>query len=164
MALILLSSPSPRMGKDMFADYLVEVYGYKKFALADPIKEIAHKYYDIDELPKEQRREYYIHIGEQMRELDIGVWCKALDCLAEHTGFKNVVISDCRMNHEFEFFKKYKNVITIGIESDCRGDKRLNNDPTQRDYPNIKKDYVIENNSSIKDFYREIDLIMKEIK
>ena len=61
-------------GKDIFADYLVDNYGFKKIAFADGIYEIAYKYFGMTI----KDRDLLQKIGEKMREIDPLVWVNVL--------------------------------------------------------------------------------------
>jgi len=164
--MIMLCSPTPRMGKGTVAGILKDRLGYKELALADPIKELAKHFFNVDDKDKEKARGYYIKIGQGFRELDNNVWCREADkMIAWHGVFENgFIISDLRILNEQEYFAKRYNVITIGIESNVRGDQRYKDDDTQKDYYKLHKDYVVKNNGSIEDLESQINIILDEMK
>ena len=103
-------------GKDCFADYLVDNYGFKKIAFADGIYEIAYEYFGMTI----KDRELLQLIGEKMREIDPLVWVKRAFNEAKH--YDKVVISDCRRANEYAWGLE-KGYLPIHIEADL--DKRI---------------------------------------
>lgn len=154
-------------GKDVFADYLVDKYGFKKITFADGIYEIAYKYFGMTY----KDRNLLQRIGEQMRTIDPLVWVNA--AFREAEKYDKVVISDCRRSNEYSVGLE-KGFLPIHIEADL--DVRIKR-LEDRDgfYPDLSLlenesetgadglDFVhIDNNCSLEGFYKQIDFIMQE--
>ena len=152
-------------GKDTFADYLVQNYGFKKLAFADGIYEIAYKYFDM----KIKDRALLQAIGEKMREINPLVWVNATFKEAEK--YDKVVISDCRRENEYSVAIK-KGFLPIHIEADLN--KRIER-IYKRDgvYPVLELlenesetgadglDFItVDNNGTKEELYKQIDEIM----
>ena len=76
----------------------------------------------------------------------------------------NVIISDVRFVSEEIYFKNnFKDVIVIGIESNTIGDKAFENDLAQVEYKDIKKDFIVKNNGTITDLYKELNKIIQKL-
>ncbi|MEW6770094.1 MAG: ATP-binding protein [Bacillota bacterium] len=87
-------------GKDTVADYLVAKYGFKKYAFADKLKEIASEMFP--ELVEKERRRVLQVLGQKLREIEPAVWIDFLMGRIEREGAARVVITDCRYLNEFE--------------------------------------------------------------
>ena len=153
-------------GKDAFADYLVDNYGFKKIAFADGIYDIAHRYFGMEIKDRWILQE----IGEKMREIDPLVWVKYAFKDAEQ--YDKVVISDCRRANEYAFGVK-NDFLPIHIEADL--DTRIKR-LEERDgfYPDLELlenesetgadglPFVdVDNSGSLEDLYKIIDDMMK---
>ena len=154
-------------GKDTFADYLVDNYGFKKIAFADGIYEIAYKYFGMTI----KDRDLLQKIGEKMREIDPLVWVKRAFNEAEH--YDKVVISDCRRANEYAWGIE-KGYLPIHIEADL--DKRIRR-LYKRDgiHPNLELlenecetgadglGFVdVDNNGTVRELCEQIDNIMNK--
>lgn len=153
-------------GKDIFADYLVDNYGFKKITFADGIYDIAYRYLGMTY----KNRALLQSIGEKMREIDPLVWVKYAFKNAEQ--YDKVVISDCRRANEYAIGLK-NGFLPIHIEADLNiRIKRLED----RDgfYPDLSLlenesetgadglDFVnIDNNGTLEELYNQIEGIMR---
>jgi guanylate kinase len=154
-------------GKDDFADYLVEKYGYTKISFALGIYEIARKYFGMTL----KDRKLLQAIGQGMREIDPDVWIKA--AFKEAEKYDKVVISDLRQSNEYIYAMKNEFVpFRIQADLNVRIDRCVSRDGVQ---PNIDEwetegetgadnfDYhVIENNSTKEEFHKYIDRFMEK--
>lgn len=153
-------------GKDTFADYLVANYGFKKIAFADPIYEIARKYFGMTM----KNRNLLQMIGEFGRNIDPLLWVKIAYDKAEK--YDRVVITDCRRENEYSWAMD-RGYLPIHIHADeYIRIKRL----TMRDgvYPDLSLlenesetgadglDYItVDNNGTFDELYRQADEIVK---
>lgn len=152
-------------GKDVFADYLVGNYGFKKIAFADPIYEIARKYFGMTY----KDRELLQLIGEHMRAIDPLIWVKHTFNQVEK--YDKVVISDCRRANEYSFSLS-KGFLPVRVNADL--DTRIKR-IERRDgrYPDLSllenesetgadelQFIEIDNNGTLEEYYKEIDMLM----
>lgn len=152
-------------GKDTFADYLVDNYGFKKIAFADEIYKIAYKYFGM----RIKDRDILQKIGEKFREIDPLVWVKYTFNEAEK--YDKVVISDCRRHNEWVHAIE-RDYLPVHIEANL--DLRIRR-LAERDgaYPDLELlenksetgadglDFItVDNNGTLKELYRQIDDIM----
>ena len=130
-----------RAGKDTFADYLVEKYGFIKLAFADPIKEVASlilniDYHKIKEIDKEKilpdydisLRQFYQIFGTELMRNEIykylpqlekkipraSIWIYNLLKKIENLkskGYTKFVISDVRFNDEAQELYNNKGIL-----------------------------------------------------
>ena len=154
------------VGKDVFADYLVEKYGFKKITFADGIYDIAYKYFGMTY----KDRALLQAIGEKMRAIDPLIWVNYAFKDAEN--YDKVVISDCRRANEYATGIK-KGFLPIHIEADL--DLRIKR-LEERDgfYPDLSLlenesetgadglDFInVDNNGTFDELYKQIDKIME---
>ena len=83
-------------GKTSLTDYLVEKYGVTKLSFAEPVKEIAVKYFGMDINKKD--RNILQGVGCKFREIRPLVWVDLLESKIEHN--KAYVIDDVRFINE----------------------------------------------------------------
>jgi len=152
-------------GKDTFADYLVEKYGYKKISFADPIYKIAREYFDMTT----KNRTLLQAIGQKFREIDPDVWVRA--AFREAEKYDKCIISDCRQANEY-LIAKEKGFIPFRIHADLeqrieRCIKRDGKEPNLDEWENeseIGADnffyYEVSNHSTKEDLYKIIDYLM----
>ena len=176
----ILISGKARSGKDTIAKYLIEQYGYTRWAFADKLKECIYKYSDWDGEKDEKGRKLLQSVGQAFREYDKDNWIKVLaKDIVEYIqdyhflSYFNIVISDVRFINEIETFKylmleafdenniKFR---TIRIDRPIENDNaEWHKDISEIDLDNYNNfDYIISNDSDIDSLYRKIDKIMKE--
>lgn len=164
--IILLSSRLPQQGKDTVGEYLINNYGFKRYAFADRVKQIATESFGWDGKKDERGRKLLINVGTITgREYNKNIW---IDYIIESIR-KNkddfIVITDCRFVNEYtqianaDYGEDYK-VISIGIDSIMRGDKSFENDESQIEFKKIHKDFLIMNDYSIKALQDAVGAIM----
>lgn len=173
-----------RSGKDTFADYLVNNYGFKKYGFGNPVKEICKLMFDfsqeqIDTDLKEEKdirwnitpRETFQIIGTEFGRNFINQKLPNLNCYNEQFWIRKfelwyykqiklnpnikIVISDVRFLNEFECLKKL-NAVFVKIS---RNTGLLDNHISENDLNNISShniDITIDNNLSLQDFYGKI--------
>jgi|AntRauTorckE6833_2_1112554.scaffolds.fasta_scaffold05264_5 adenylate kinase family enzyme len=123
MVSILLFSGFSRSGKDTIAKILIQKYNYRRFALADILKEICSNktgipiyHFHIDSLKdnKDENckspRDYCIEEGNKLAIEDPNYLCKLLKKkiinYLQHDNNKNIVITDIRRKVEQNYFIK----------------------------------------------------------
>ena len=176
----ILISGKARSGKDTIAKYLIEQYGYTRWAFADKLKECIYKYSDWDGEKDEKGRKLLQSVGQAFREYDKDNWIKVLaKDIVEYIqdyhflSYFNIVISDVRFINEIETFKNLmleafdENNIkfrTIRIDRPIENDNaEWHKDISEIDLDNYKDfDYIITNDSDIDSLYRKIDKLLKE--
>lgn len=125
--MIILLCGRSNTGKDVFAQYLVDNYGFIRLSFADKLKEEVstnlniplHYFYDrnlkdtfIDTLGCIPRS-LLINYANKKRSIDPEYFIKKLNI----NNNKNYVISDCRFKNELHY---YNNAISIWIERDVK--------------------------------------------
>lgn len=177
-----------RSGKDEVAKYLVEKYGYTRFAFGDELKNDFHRRYP--EIPREPKpRVGYQNHGQLMRAL-IGedVWVDACFAkIAEVEFFEGTValsrgtssqfravITDLRQPNEFSRCRTEGYVIIrVTCPEDIRieraraaGDSFTDADlrhETEQHVDTFAVDYEIDNSGSLDELHAQIDDVMTSI-
>lgn len=173
--IIVFLSGKQRAGKDTAADYLKQYYGFRKYSLADGVREIARTYFGM----QEKDRGLLIKIGLAMREIDPDVWIKYLwkevtwQFVNEEVAWQfadevdRIVIPDVRFPNEFAFFKEQGGIgIRIVANPEIRAlrqgyDAQYENDVTEKYLENEIFDYCVYNNGGPGSLYNQLDNIMK---
>jgi cytidylate kinase len=90
-------------GKTSAANYLINEYGFKRYSLADPIKEIASELLDVKDKTDPRARKILQMIGtEWFRSIDDLVWVKYMKKRIDRDANKRVVCDDVRFMNEAE--------------------------------------------------------------
>ena len=174
-----------RSGKDTAADYIISKYGGMKLKFADPLYEIeslCHKFVNLpppNTYTKAQRRNFLQFIGTQWgRTLDYDLWAKMMD--EKLTKFEslyqpcpslfrsseldtNIFVTDVRFPNEVAVLKKHGfTIVRIDREEELRD---LTGNPNHESEVSLDGhhyyDYIIDNNSSLNDFYSKLDALQK---
>jgi len=176
-------------GKSEFAKYLKEKYGFKVFEFSEIIEEEARKLKLLEEnLSLEEKKRKLSELGKKIRE-NYGredIFALKIVEKIKSENLEKVVVSGFRNLIEVEVFKREfgKNFYLIFIEVDAkiRYERRKIQDPNfnlsfeeflERDKKDEKElglkelkevaNFIVENNSSLEDFYKKIDLIIKSL-
>lgn len=124
--IIILLSGYMRSGKDVVGKYLVDSYGFQRYAFADMLKDEAASMYNIDRSSLDSQegkmkmlhngksaREILIEHGQQRRSENIDYWVERVADRIANDRCENVVITDWRFPNEYirflehEKFKKH---------------------------------------------------------
>ena len=128
-------------GKDTIGDHLVAKYGFKKIALADPIKRLVKDVFvlsDEEVYDREKReqpmekwggrsvRQLLQYIGTELfrENVDEEIWVKSLWFRVENDPNFNYVVTDVRFPNELEYLSKSagKDFVFIKVEREgCDG-------------------------------------------
>lgn len=108
-------------GKDEAADYLAVKYNLHREKLGVHIRDhIDEIFFD---LTKDQRRSFYQAYGEGMRDIfGKNFWCERLEKRLKRDEFivqsrQGIIITDCRQQHEIDYFSKLGFII-LAIDAD----------------------------------------------
>lgn len=167
---IIIFSGKQYSGKDTAAKILMNAMPeFKRCAMGDIIKiEYAKSNgltYEEIEANKPKYRQGLIDLGNWGRKQSPDFW---LDKIVAQTG--NIVVTDVRIKHEYEVFKK-AGAITIRVEAsrdirEARGGKLIGeNDVTEVDLDNIQDwNYLIDNNMDYETLEKSVLTIVEKIR
>jgi len=169
-------------GKDTIADYLVSYYGFKKLALADPIKRLVKDVFALDDhtvydrIAREQPlkkwppwtvRKLLQFIGTELfrNQIDDSIWVKSLWYKIHDDFSNNYVITDVRFNNELTYFKENSKkgdfYCLKVIRSGSNGDVGIIGHASEAF--DLKGDFEIINDATYDILYSNVDSIMNKI-
>lgn len=166
-----------QVGKDTVAKILVEKYGYKRIAFADPLRDVLYdtnpmidsiagepvllqpfvNKYGWEEAKKSPRvRQYLQRLGLSIREhIDQSVWInKAISEIGSNTA---VVITDVRFINEAEVIKLMGGQIWKVVRN---GINPINSHISETEMSNYSPDRIIVNENSILELEQQIDAMV----
>jgi len=147
----LAVSGKMRSGKDTLADRLVERYGFRRYAFADRLKEVARELFGMP--PGAKNRHLLVELGRKMCEIDKLVWVNHV--LGQMPLRCDVVISDLRFRYEYLALKAF-DFVMVRVDSDedarlrriekygSRVDMALVNDQSETDLDDMEFDWVLD--------------------
>ena len=168
--MIIIFSGKQYSGKDTAAKILMELMPeFRRCAMGDIIKleygKINNLSYEEIEANKPKYRQGLIDLGNWGREQSPDYW---LEKIIAQEG--NIVVTDVRIKHEYEVFKKAGAIaIRVEVERDIRekrGGKLIGeNDVTEIDLDNIQDwDYIIDNNKDYETLRKNMIEIVQKIR
>ena len=179
------------VGKDTSAKLLLDDYNFTRYAFGDPVKDVVGTMFCMDEEQlygnkKEEidprwnvsPRTLFQVIGTnfaqywlmlKLPELEEKVkmkhfWVKRFEMWYEEESNKNknVVITDVRFQHEVDAIKSKNGIIIKLINSDSIKSTDRHISETESESINKKNvDYTVDNNSTIDELYKKINVILK---
>lgn len=88
-------------GKTTIANYLVGKHGYKKYSLADPMRELIQKYFKVNDKHDPRYRALMQKLGtDWFRKEDPLVWVNYLRDRLEQDNESSIVVDDVRFMNE----------------------------------------------------------------
>lgn len=165
---IIIISGKQLSGKDTVANTLTNVFSdFKITPLAGAIKAEfgEEKNLTMNEIERNKPlyRSELIELGNRKRAKDKNYWLNKVVSAPE-----NLIVSDVRLYHELETFKKL-DAVAIRVESKRdirakRGKLVNEDDRTETDLDDVKGwNYVIENNGTVEELQKKTMKIAKEI-
>lgn len=173
-----------RSGKDTIAEYANEHYFFARFAFGDGIREVCRLLFPEQMKDGSKPRSLLQGVGQLMRQLEPDVWVNKCfsEIKEEEVAFAKVIKHDCldviitdlRQPNEF---KRCKEEGFIIIKVHCDDELRLQRILSQNDQFDMKDlhheteihidsydcDFVINNDGSLEDLYKQFDEIVEMI-
>ena len=154
-------------GKSIAVEYLRQKYGGNEVYFSMPIYDILHYAQGICRFEEEKDREFLQYIGTWARNKDPNVWINiALRNAKECKDCKNVFISDVRLKNEFSALKEdgWTCVKLMRKHLEGREGTGSINHPSETELdeiPDSKWDFVINNDGTLEDLYRNLDDVVR---
>lgn len=157
-----------QVGKTTAADYLVERYDFRKYALADPIKQIATESFGWDGAKDDRGRRLLQEIGTVGRHYDPELW---LDRFAERISANDgdrLVVDDLRLALEVEYLER----LGFACIQIVRAPELITTLPpelarqqheTEVELECLNFDYRLENNGTFDELFARIDALMADL-
>lgn len=104
-------------GKSTIADYLIQHYGFRRYAFATKLKEICNEMFpEILALPKVKHRWLLQKVGtDWFRSVDSDVWVKYL---IRNVSGENIIVDDMRFKNEADALRE-AGFLVVRVERDA---------------------------------------------
>lgn len=164
-----------RAGKDTVADYLVDKYGFVRFAFGDGLRRVCRDLFPAQFENGAKPRALLQGVAQAMRGIDPDVWvnlCMKDVALYPHG---NLVIIDLRQPNEYRRLKAEGFIIIRVNASEETRIQRMQsagdvfnpadvNHETEQYVDTFAVDYELDNNGTLEELYAQIDAIMERLK
>ncbi|OIQ59804.1 dephospho-CoA kinase [Moorella thermoacetica] len=163
-------------GKDTAAEYLVRRYGFRRYAFADKLKEIARDLWPEEFASGRKPRRLLQELGTAARGVDPLVWVRYVFRRLEAENPARAVITDGRLLNEYRACREAGFLV---IRVDCPDGARLArlaardgrppypeeaSHATEHEFETLKPDFVLDNSGGTDDLYRQIDDLVWRLK
>lgn len=163
-------------GKDTAAEYLVRRYGFRRYAFADKLKEVASDLWPEEFAGSRKPRRLLQELGTAARGVDPLVWVRFVFRQLEAENPDRAVITDGRLLNEYRSCREAGFLV---IRVDCPDGVRLArltardgrppypeeaSHATEHEFEALEPDFVLDNSGSTDDLYRQIDDLMWRLK
>jgi len=158
-------------GKDTVADYLMAVYGFKKFAFAYRLKEIDYELFGPTEGKDRKRLQEF---GQFCRTIDPDTWVRQLHKqIKDYHG--NIVVTDIRQPNEYQYcIDNGFIIVKIVCDDEIRTQRMIDRGDifkpedlqheTERFIDQFDFDYRVDNNGTFSDLANQTDYIIRDIQ
>jgi dephospho-CoA kinase len=158
-------------GKDTVGARLVKAHGFRRFAFADKVRELT---YATDKRVRllvdkhgwdEAKKTPYVraalqNIGQSAREiLGPDIWIDQFNRFHKYWK-QNIVITDMRYLNEMRRLSMLDHFPVIFARVTREGVGPVNNHPSETELENEDFDYYIQNDRSIEDLHKTVDMIV----
>lgn len=155
-----------RVGKDTSAEYLIKQHGGTQLAFATPLYESMCYTQDVFGIPRHKDRKFLHAVGDIGRSFDPDIFVKLLINVIPTNS--NVYVSDVRKENEFHALKKIgftmvRLVRDVALTDPSYGDGDRNHH-TEMGLEHLDWDYVVDNNGSFEELYKQLDSIIVQTK
>jgi hypothetical protein len=150
-------------GKTTCADHLVARYDYVRYALADPIKEIARAEFGWDGRKDVRGRRLLQELGTAGRNYDADLWLRRFDQRFGARDTRPVVVDDLRLRREVDYLRAlgFLTLRVVRPGTAAREDPTLHAHETETDLENVPFDLVIVNDGALDDLRRELERVLR---
>jgi len=150
-----------QVGKTTAADHLVLRHGFWKYALADPIKQIARRDFDWDGEKDERGRRLLQEIGTVGRAYDPDLWLRRLAERLQDDAPPRAVVDDVRLAREVAFLERLGFTVARIVRPAHRiatatsGDRARHE--TEIELDDVAFDVTIDNGGTFDELYAGLD-------
>jgi len=159
-------------GKDTIGKYLIDNYNYKRYAFADPLKEICQTLFSFndeqlygnlkeeqDQYWKNSPRYFFQKIGTDLfrNQIDQDFWIKVLERKIITNLDQKIVITDVRFQNEFDMIKNLGGIV---IRINNNNKIIQDNHESEQNINNFNVDYEINNNKNLEELYQKIEIFI----
>lgn len=159
-------------GKDTAGAYLVARYGFRRYALADKVKQLCAFVIPREEIgwtgtdwtgPKSvEGRRLLQGIGQGARDvLGIDVWIDALATSWFYDTPTNAVVTDIRNQNEAEFIRENGGAVWRIARPSIQRGGQADDHETERGVDELVADVELVNDGTLRDLYARVDALME---
>lgn len=146
-----------RSGKDEAASYLASKFGDSLIlSFSEPVYDIMHYAQRICHFKEEKDRSLLRAIGMWARDRNENTWVDILIEKVNSSQLRHIFVTDVRFPNEYNALKKL-GFVMVKIKRDV-DDSELRNHESETSLLEYDWDITIENNSTLEDFYRKLDI------
>ena len=169
-----------RSGKDTVGKWLIEDYGFKKFAFGTAIGRVIHEYFP-EAFADGKPRKHYQLIGQTFRQLNPDVWINQMlrdidiEKRRAYPNTFNIVITDVRQENEVKALRELGyTIVKVEADDDIRIDRIIKSGDvfnihdlqheTEVFSDLVDADYTIVNNGTKEELKQEVLNIINKLK
>lgn len=157
-------------GKDTCADYLVEKYGFHKYAFAEPVKQVCKIMFQLDSqqledsIQKEENdprwdltpRQMMQKVGTDMVRHYWGenFWVRCMEMRVYKDKKERIVVSDVRFQNEADWIKQNHGILVRIVDN--THSTYTDPHPSEVEQLSIQEDLVLSNRKDVS-FFQEIE-------
>lgn len=169
-------------GKDTAGAYISDEFGFKKDSFAGPIKRLVQDIFGLtyeevhDRELREQPLEHWPSwtvrkllqfIGTELFRNEFGksIWVKSQILRIQNSDIDKWIITDARFPNELSDMKKAFGDQFLSIKvvrEGCDGQTKSGIKEHESESYDLRGDYTVENNGTIDDLFRKIEVLMRE--
>lgn len=157
-----------QVGKTTAADHLVERHGFVKYALADPIKEIARIGFGWDGVKDDRGRRLLQEVGDVGRTYDPDLWLDRFAARLEADRPERAVVDDVRLAREVDYLRSRgffvahvvrppEQIATLATDAARRAHA------TETGLEGIELDATIDNSTTFEALHDRLDQIVERL-
>jgi dephospho-CoA kinase len=167
-----------RSGKDTVGKYLIEKYGFKRFAFGDGIVKTAQRLFPEQFEQGEKPRQLLQEFGQHCVSIDKNVWVNQLFKEMLWNGIDpledNVVITDLRQPHEHEkLVESGFQIVRVNAKPHIRKQRIIDagetfsetrfNHITEQFVRDFEVDFELDNNRTEKELLEQVEVMLMNI-
>lgn len=158
-----------QVGKTTAADHLVERHGFVKYALADPIKEIAGRGFGWDGRKDDRGRRLLQEIGDVGRHYDPDLWLDRFAARLEADRPVRAVVDDIRLEREVAYLRSLDFLVALVVRP---AEKIAESSPelarrahvTETGLEGVELDDRIDNSGTFDEFHARLDVLVARLE
>ena len=173
-----------RCGKDFASEHIVKNHNYLHYKFANKLKQIVKVLFDFDDEQIEGNKKETIdslwgisprqamqyigtdvfqhHMNNLIPDIDRKFWAKTLVNEVKRKNPKNLVISDMRFVHEYEYIKEHLDQYKLTVVKIISNNKHVDTHISENSFNKIPFDHIVINTYDSQ-FVKDIDVIVKHL-
>lgn len=161
-----------RSGKDTVAAYIGHHYSHTLMGFGEGVADVIATYFPEAWADGKPRKHFQV-IGQGFRQLNPDIWVD--DLVRRMKGLDRVVVTDLRQQNEYERLKQLGFTILKVEAGEAERIERIKaagesvdydtlHHETEESVDSLPFDYLISNNATLDDLYRQVDWVMNELR